>query len=179
MARDPFEQPEEAIRRLYAYVAYRIGSGPDAEDVVSETLERALRYRSSYRESAGPPMAWLVGIANRCIATARRDAARTTGDGVVEATTTSGDFVTALAERADVQAAVARLEPRERELIGLRYGADLKAREIGRLLDMSTGAVEVALHRAIGRLRVILDTPLVPEDGAGGPARVLPEREPA
>jgi len=57
MARDPLEQPEETIRRLYAYVAYRIGPGPDAEDVVSDTVERALRYRDSYRPSAGSGVA--------------------------------------------------------------------------------------------------------------------------
>ena len=45
---DPLRQPEEAIRRLYAYAAYRLGDCPDAEDIVSETIERALRYRDSF-----------------------------------------------------------------------------------------------------------------------------------
>lgn len=40
MAPDPLDHPEEAIRRLYACVAYRIGAGPDTEDVVSETSGR-------------------------------------------------------------------------------------------------------------------------------------------
>ena len=55
MAADPLAQPEEAIRRLYGYVAYRIGPGPDAEDVVSATIERALSYRSSYDPRHGTP----------------------------------------------------------------------------------------------------------------------------
>src|SRR6185437_4900150 len=42
--RDPFAQPEELVRRLYSYVAYVIGDGPDAEDVTSEAFERGLRY---------------------------------------------------------------------------------------------------------------------------------------
>ena len=65
MAPDPLDRPEEAIRRVYAYVAYRIGDGPDAEDVTSETFERALRYRDSYRSSKGEPVGRLIGIARR------------------------------------------------------------------------------------------------------------------
>ena len=67
LRRDPFANPERVISRLYAYVAYRIGDGPDAQDVTSDTLERALRYRDSYDASRGEPIAWLVGIARRSI----------------------------------------------------------------------------------------------------------------
>ena len=45
------------------------------------------------------------------------------------------------------------LDERERELVALRYGADLSARQIGELLGLKTNAVEVALHRALRRLR--------------------------
>ena len=62
-SRDPLANPEALIRRVYAYVAYRLGDGPDAEDVTSEVFERALRYRESYDRSKGEPIAWLLGIA--------------------------------------------------------------------------------------------------------------------
>jgi hypothetical protein len=35
----------------------------------------------------------------------------------------------------------------------LRFGADLTARQIGELVGLRTNAVEVALHRVLGRLR--------------------------
>jgi DNA-directed RNA polymerase specialized sigma24 family protein len=54
---DPLADVERLIRRVYGYVAYRIGDGPDAEDVTSETFERALRYRSSYDPRRGDPAA--------------------------------------------------------------------------------------------------------------------------
>ena len=60
---DPLAQPETMIRRVYAYVAYRIGDGPDAEDVTSEVFVRALRYRDSYDAAKGQPITWLTGIA--------------------------------------------------------------------------------------------------------------------
>ncbi len=110
---DPLHNPEPLIERVYAYVAYRIGPGPEAEDVVSATFERALKYRASYDKNLGE--------------------------------------------------AVARLTDRERELIALRYGADLTARSIAKLVGASTNAVEVALHRALARLRDELERPSAPE----------------
>src|SRR5215213_2302595 len=65
--RDPLANPSALIRRVYSYVAYRIGDGPEAEDVTSEIFERALRYRTSYDRSRGEPLSWLLGIARRCV----------------------------------------------------------------------------------------------------------------
>jgi RNA polymerase sigma factor (sigma-70 family) len=42
---------------------------------------------------------------------------------------------------------------RDRELVALRYGADLTAAQIAELLGLTTNAVEVGLHRALARLR--------------------------
>jgi DNA-directed RNA polymerase specialized sigma24 family protein len=58
-----------------------------------------------------------------------------------------------------VAGAVTRLEARDRDLVALRYGADLSSRQIADLLEMSPGAVDVALHRALERLRSLLDPP--------------------
>src|SRR3954454_11058268 len=58
---DPLRDPAPLIKRVYAYVAYRIGDGADAEDVTSEVFERATRYRATYQPSKGDPVAWLLG----------------------------------------------------------------------------------------------------------------------
>src|ERR687886_612215 len=115
--RDPLEDPEQLIRRVGAYVAYRIGEGPEAEDVTSDVFERALRYRKSYDASRGEPNTWLIMLARE----------------------------------------LSRLDAGDQELLALRYGADLTARQIGELLDMKKNAVEVALHRALARLRTRLE----------------------
>ena len=149
--RDPLDRPDELIRSVYAYVAYRIGAGPDAEDVTSDTFERALRYRKSYDASLGEPTAWLIGIARRCVndlLSARRPTVADPPD-----VPDDGDLEDETVGRLAIGSAVARLAPLERELIALRYGADLTARQIGDVLEMKTNAVEVALHRALSRLR--------------------------
>lgn len=154
MARDPLADPGPLIRRVYAYVAYRLGDGAEAEDVTSETFERALRYRDSFDPKRGEPVSWLIGIARRCIEGSRMrpESLEHTGDPAdpldVEAETV---------ERLTLTQAVDRLDERDRELIALRYGSDLSARQIGELLELRTNAVEVALHRALARLRKLLE----------------------
>ena len=155
MFRDPLANPEPLIRRVYAYVAYRMGEGPDAEDVTSDVFERALRYRESYDASKGEPIAWLLGIARRCIdeAGARRAVP------VAEASDTPapGDLEQEVAQRLTLAAAITTLDERDRDLIALRYGADLTARQTAKLLGLRTNTVEVALHRALARLRAALE----------------------
>lgn len=165
-ARDPLANPEPLIRRVYAYVAYRIGDGPDAEDVTSETFERALRYRDSYRSSEGEPVGWLIGIARRCIADAVKARLELAEP---RETAAPGDVEADSIRRLDLAHTMAGLDERDRELLALRYGADLTARQIGELLGVKTNAVEVALHRALGRLRTELEAPAVDPAPAGKP----------
>jgi RNA polymerase sigma-70 factor (ECF subfamily) len=164
---DPLAHPERLTRSVYAYVAYRIGPGHDAEDVTSEVFERALRYRSGFDPARGTPSAWLTGIARRVLAE-RRTAPVDQGDAAAESAA-PGELERESVDRLTVQSAVAALPARDRELIALRYGADLTAAQIAAQLDMTTNAVEVALHRALERLRQVMQ-PATDTRRADGPA---------
>jgi RNA polymerase sigma-70 factor, ECF subfamily len=151
---DPLANPEPLIRRVYAYVAYRVGDGPDAEDLTSETFERALRYRKSFDPRKGEPVAWLIGIARRCIE-GRAPSLELSSEHFDAAD--HRDLEDDALRRIALSSAVSRLEERDRELIALRYGADLTARQIAELHGAKTNAIEVALHRALGRLRAHIE----------------------
>jgi RNA polymerase sigma factor (sigma-70 family) len=150
---DPLSNPRPLLRSVYAYAAYRVGPGPDAEDVLSEVVERALRYRSTYDPTVGTALAWMMGIARRVIAD-RADQLPVAAEEVVA---DAHDFAAESLQRLDLQAALSRLSPRDRELLALRYGADLKASQIADHLDMEVNAVEVALHRALRRMRDLME----------------------
>jgi RNA polymerase sigma-70 factor (ECF subfamily) len=155
IASDPLSHPEPLIRRVYAYTAYRLGDGPDAEDATSDTFERALRYRGRYDRSKGEPIAWLLGIARRCVDDVY--AARAASAELPPEVPAPGDLEPETVRKLTVQKAVLALDERSQELIALRYGSDLSARQIAELLGERTNTVEVALHRALARLRTILE----------------------
>jgi RNA polymerase sigma-70 factor, ECF subfamily len=178
MRGDPFSDPKPLIRSVYAYVAYRIGDGPDAEDVTSETFARALRYRSSYDPAKSPPVAWMIGIARRCLADL---ALRKPVDELDESTDAPGpgDLAADAVRRLTLRAALAQLDDAGRELIALRFGADLTARQIGELTGRKTHAVEVALQRTLERLRHALaedERPPTALRPAASPVRFLAPR---
>jgi len=167
--RDPLTDSRTLIRSVYAYVAYRIGDGPDAEDVTSETFARALRYRDSFDPERGEPVGWLIGIARRCIADLALTKPTHELDESVDAAA-PGDLAEDVLHRLTVRAAVSRLDEAGRELIALRFGADLTARQIAELTGKKTHAVEVALQRTLERLRHALGE----EDGAAPAIRPEP-----
>src|SRR5215208_6971713 len=65
----------EHAQALYGFLAYRTGDRVLAEDLLSETFERALRARSRFSRRRGTPKAWLYAIALNCA----RNAARSRG----------------------------------------------------------------------------------------------------
>ena len=151
---DPLADPHELLERTYAYVAYRLGDGPDAEDVTGEAFARALRYRDTFDADRGRPIDWMIGIARRCVQDAQ--AGRLAGPAEATDPPAMRDLETDAIRRIELAEAVGQLSPRDRELVALRYGADLKAKDIAEQVGMSTNAVEVALHRALARLRELL-----------------------
>ena len=166
LRRDPLANPEPLIRRIYRYVSYRVGDGAEAQDITSEVFERAVRYRESYDPTRGDPAAWLTGIAQRCIAGASRplvlDPER------AEKNPALGRMDEEVQQRLTLKAALATLSDRDQELLGLRYGADLSAKQIADVLELKVNAVEVGLHRALARLRENLES-----EGIGAAAELL------
>jgi RNA polymerase sigma-70 factor (ECF subfamily) len=156
---DPLAHPEELLRRVYAYVAYRVHDRTEAEEITGETFVRAVRYRDRYDPRRGEPIAWLLGIARRCIydASLQPRAEATAGEPAV-----GGDLEGEVVSRMTLASALAALSSSDRDLIALRYGADLSTREIAGVLEMRAGSVDVALSRARTRLKELLESDLTP-----------------
>jgi RNA polymerase sigma-70 factor (ECF subfamily) len=53
--------------------------------------------------------------------------------------------------------AVAELGPRDREIIGLRYGSGMETTEIADVLGIREPAVRTRLWRALARLREVME----------------------
>lgn len=143
-------------RRVYAYVASILRDRSAAEEVTAQTFERAFRKRASFRPRRGSTEAWLFGIArNAALDELRRRRRRAAREVDVEDPWLAGPEVEIEDEerRAAVRAALATLDPRERDLLALKFAAGLQNVEIARVLGVSATSAGTRLHRAIEKLR--------------------------
>jgi len=144
---------------LYRYLLSRCGDHMDAEDLVAETFLAAFRAARAYR-GTGPVKAWLVGIARRKAADARRgkrvqldlDAAVDLADPI-----RTDDLALQRVELARVLAMTDRLAPDRAEALRLRFFAGLDSAEIAPIMGRSEAAVKMLVHRALTDLREQLE----------------------
>lgn len=160
-AGDTFEALyRRAFPRVYAYVASVLRDRAAAEDVTALAFERAFRRRRRYRASRGTPEAWLFGIArNAALDELRRRKRRAGLDADLEDVWTRppDEAAERSLRRATVRAALAELDPRERELLALKYAGGLSNAEIARMTGMSESNAGTRLHRVLEKLRRACD----------------------
>jgi RNA polymerase sigma-70 factor, ECF subfamily len=136
-------------------MAYRYASNPgDAEDIAQDALLRAWRRRSTLRE-AGSRNQWLAAIVRN---EAFRLHARPRADPTERIELREGaedEHVLAAVELADLHAALAGLNERDRRLLEMKYEEDLTQATIARRLGVPEGTVKVRLHRARNKLRLL------------------------
>ena len=72
---------EESVSAVYGYLAYRVGSAEEVEDLTEETFERALKAWSRFDPRKGEPRTWLLMIARNVYVDWRRRSASAAGGG--------------------------------------------------------------------------------------------------
>lgn len=141
---------------VYAYVASLLRDRSAAEDITALAFERAFRRRRTFDARRGSERAWLFGIARNAALDElrrRRRIAALAADPEDPASMEDNDDNEGAARRMTVRAALAALEPRDRELIGLKFHAGLSNAEIAAVLGVSPSNAGTRLHRAVARLR--------------------------
>lgn len=146
----------QELPRIYNYFRYRLGDDALAEDLTSATFEKAWRKRDSYRRDLSAFSTWLLTIA-RNVATdhLRSHRAGVSFDALREQPAPDSPHET-YARRAELEQLgmlLRRLNEHEREMVALKYGAELNNREIARQLGMSESNVGTTLHRIVNKLR--------------------------
>jgi RNA polymerase sigma-70 factor (ECF subfamily) len=143
-----------SVADVYAYVATLLGDRGAAEDVTAQAFERAWRRSSSFEVGRGTPRAWLFGIARNAALDElrRRRRAAVPAAETPEVAGLDDDAETAI-RRAVVRTALAGLEPRDRELIALKFHGGFTNAELARVLGTSESNVGTRLHRAVTKLR--------------------------
>ena len=155
---------EDAFERLYAehaepllgFLIYRTGDRSLAEDLLADTFERALRARRRFDRRKASEKTWLYTIALNCL----RDHGRRQGAEqralervTTEAPAATGDVAGSVEDRVAVDRALEALTDGERDVVALRYGADLTVPEIARLTGLSLTTARGRVYGALEKLR--------------------------
>jgi RNA polymerase sigma-70 factor, ECF subfamily len=148
----------EHAERLFSFLAYRTGDRLLAEDLLADTFERVLRARRPLDRRRASERTWLYTIALNLLRDgARRDAAEARAMArAVDARQTAAAPHEEVADRDAVRRAMEQLTPQEREVVALRFGADLPVKEIAEVLGEPVTTVEGRLYRGLRALRDLI-----------------------
>lgn len=159
----PWQQIVETnVRGLVVYVRRLVGNDHDAEDIVQEVFAEA--YRLSSTTAVENWSALLFRIAQRRSIDHLRRLARRAGevhnDEISELAATHADpaeCLDAIERDGQLRLALTHLSTREASVFSLAYFERMPRSEIASLLETSINAVNLAIHKAIQKLRVQLE----------------------
>lgn len=163
-SRDALREVVEIIRPIVVrYVRARIGggerSGLSADDVAQEVCLAAIQALPRYQDQGRPFLAFVYGIASHKVADAHRAAGRNRSDptDVVPERYSLEAGPEQMAVQSDSAARMSKLlavlPEKQREILNLRIVVGLSAEQTAEAVGSTPGAVRVAQHRALARLK--------------------------
>ncbi|MEV0679466.1 sigma-70 family RNA polymerase sigma factor [Actinosynnema sp. NPDC050436] len=167
--RDAVDRLLRAVRpAVLRYCRARLGGSlVSPDDVAQEVCVAVLQALPRYRDQGRPFLAFVYGIAAHKVADAHRYGARNRIDPVADVpdgpVTEAGPELVLL--RGELSEEMSRLldvlPPKQREILLLRVVVGLSAEETAEAVESTPGAVRVAQHRALTRLRKVIADHLV------------------
>lgn len=148
------------VGRIYNFFRYRVGDTVTSEDLTATVFEKAWRKRVQFRGDAESFTAWLFTIARNVandhfrksppLVSLEAASNLTAPDHVVDQIEQAGEF-------ARLVVAINQLSRHERDIITLKYGAELNNRQIAQQLKLSETNVGTILNRTLHKLRIELE----------------------
>jgi len=149
------------VDQIYRHIYYRVGSPGDAEDLTQQVFINAWRAIGRFRKKSSPFAAWLMTISRNLLTDfyrARKDNISLDGDyDKVSDEPDPAQITETESERRELMQVIARLPEDHRRVIILRFIEDYSFSEIAAALRKSEGAVRVVLHRALKKMRVMME----------------------
>jgi RNA polymerase sigma-70 factor (ECF subfamily) len=147
--------------QIYAYVYRRVGDPEVAEDLTGEVFVRVVRALHAGQTWYASFRAWLYRVAHNLVVDYYRRRAPEPLLSLDETLTAAEqesipDRVQQTLDHERLRRALTYLTPEQQEVLALRYGEGLTARQTARIVDKTVGAVEALQHRAVAALRRLL-----------------------
>jgi len=146
---------------IYGYLYRVIGNATHAEDLTGEVFLRLLQAIRTSRAPRDNLEGWLYRVAHNLAMDLFRRQKKESGVPLAEELAADDgrplDIVEDGQVRQRLQAGIQRLTPDQQQVILLRFAEGLPAAEVARLIGKSEGAVKILQHRAVNRLRKLLE----------------------
>ena len=143
---------------VYRYILYKVGKKWDADDLVSEVFRKAFVRQSSLRQDSNEK-AWLMTIARNTVIDYYRKKKNVIYSDQVEdymeheVFSANGD----LEDHLDcVKNSLSFMPEEDREIINMRYFADMKYRDIGQVLGKTEQAIRTRMFRLTKKMGVLV-----------------------
>lgn len=149
---------EEYYDRIVRYIYVRIDDQSEAENLGGDVFLRALQSLDSFRGQGEQMRAWLFKIAHNLVVDHLRKMSKRKNVSINEMSIPDGnpsveDVVETKLQIDQLSKALKQLTPAQREVIGLRFFAELSSAEAGKILGKSSGAVREMQRAAMETLR--------------------------
>jgi len=149
-------------KNVYNYISFRINNHFDAEELASLVFEKAMISWRRYN-SALPAEAWLIGIAKNTVTDYLRAKKRkhfVSLDSIIKFASFNRQPEEVAVINEDNRAlitAMSKLKEQERQILSMKFATSLKHDEIAVVMGISASNVGVIVHRALKRLRKLLE----------------------
>jgi RNA polymerase sigma-70 factor (ECF subfamily) len=150
------------VEQIYAYCLSLTKNKELAEDVTAATFARAMEELPRFEWRGVPYSAWLYRVAANMVARdrRRRQSLELTPELYPVDLSDPSETVEGRSRDAGIRAAVQQLPADQRQVVLLRFGGDLRNKEIAEIMGRSEGAIKLLTFRALTALRKQLGAPL-------------------
>jgi RNA polymerase sigma factor (sigma-70 family) len=156
---------DDHVWNVYGFFGYRVGSRQEAEDLTQLTFEKALRSFRKFDERRASFGTWIMTIAKNSLVdyyrsdrSSRQEPIGDPGEAESAVAGAQVEDEPSLGMSPELEAALAKLNDREREVIALRFGGDMTGLEIARMMGLSVANVQQILSRSLRKLREDLES---------------------
>ncbi|MEK7214883.1 MAG: sigma-70 family RNA polymerase sigma factor, partial [Chloroflexota bacterium] len=150
------------VDRIYRFGFRRLGSHVEAQDLTSQSFQRALEALPRYRSTGAPFGAWLYRIAVNLANdrwNERRWSTPLEPDKPEDPAGDPLDEFLAEEERSELWREVDRLPLHQRRVLALRFGQGLSNQEVSRIINRSETATKQLVYRSLVALRARVNPP--------------------
>ena len=149
------------VDRVYRHIYYRVGNVTDAEDLTQAVFIRAWQAIHRYKRTSSRFLAWLIKISHNIVIDFYRSNKTKVFLDFDVANIKSDSSPELLAEthfdQLELRRAILELPGNQQQVILMRFIEGFSYSEIAASIGKSEGTVRVILHRALLRMRKILE----------------------